>query len=245
MAWASVRFALAVVVLLYLPGRWLLGRASRGLRPLDALTLSLLLGIASSSLAYWAAAACGWRGLFLAWPLGGVAAALWRLKSDPPERWRGWRPRPGHWLLGLTVATGIGLLALLPLYYRNLLPQPGGGLSYYALPDLVFHVSLANEITRSVPPQIPFLPGRPLGYHYGMDLLAALFSDWARLSLADASVRFVPTLLLAMAMLAAFVFSRAWLGSERAAALATALIYFGEDLSFVPGALLGGAGSWA
>jgi hypothetical protein len=214
MAWASVRFALAVAVLLYLPGRWLLGRASRGLRPLDALTLSLLLGIASSSIAYWAAAASGWRGLFLAWPLGGGAAALWRLKSDPPERWRGWRPRPGHWLLGLTIATGIGLLALLPLYYRNLLPQPGGGLSYYALPDLVFHVSLANEITRSVPPQIPFLPGRPLGYHYGMDLLAALFSDWARLSLADASVRFVPTLLLALAMLAAFVFCRAWLSAR-------------------------------
>ena len=244
LAWASMRFALALVVLLYLPGRWLLGRAPGRLRPLDSLALSLLLGIASSSIAYWAAAASGWRGLFLAWPLGASAAALWRLRAGPPLEWRSFRPRPGPWLLALTVATGMGVLALLPLYYRNLLPQRDGGLSYYPLPDLVFHVSIANEITRAVPPQVPFLPGQPLAYHYGMDLLAALFSDWAGLSLADASVRFVPTLLLAVAMLAAFVFCRAWLQSDGAAALATALVFLGEDLSFVPGALLGSAGSW-
>ena len=72
-----------------------------------------------------------------------------------------------------------------------------------------------------------------------MDLFTALFQGVGGLSIPDLCVRFVPAFLVTSTVLAAFCLNRAWLGAPWAALLASALMLFGEDFSFVPGILLG------
>ena len=131
-----------------------------------------------------------------------------------------------------------------PLYFRNLARAPDGGSSFYALADVVLHVSLASELTHTVPPQIPFLPGAPASYHYGMDLLAASFTPFG-LEPRDLVVRYVPLLLASFVVLAVFCGARAILGSAPGGALVAFLVMFGEDISFVPGLLLRSPELWA
>ena len=102
-----------------------------------------------------------------------------------------------------------------------------------------FHIAIANELTHTIPPQAPMFSGHPLTYHYGMDLAAAMFANATGLNTRDLTLRFVPTLFLALSMLSVFCFSRTWLGSGYFAVLAVFLVFFGEDFSFIPGLLLG------
>lgn len=137
-------------------------------------------------------------------------------------------------------------LTVLPMYYRNLDLLPQGGMTFLRKPnDAVFHLSISNELTHSIAPQAPFLAGRPLGYHFGMDLLPAMFSRLAEVSVLDSTVRFFPTLLLAMTVLAVFSFSRLWLGSGTWAALCAFLVVLGEDFSFLPGLVTGSDEVWS
>src|SRR5262249_39582916 len=124
------------------------------------------------------------------------------------------------------------------------------GMSFCHWADVPFHLSIANELTHAVPPQVPFAAGQELSYHYAMDLLAALLNRGAGLSVMDLTVRFLPTFFLTLAALSIFCFSRAWLGSGRGAALTTFLILLAEDFSFVPRLLVGrpaggGIGCWS
>ena len=66
-----------------------------------------------------------------------------------------------------------------------------------------------------------------------------MFAKATGLSTVDLTVRFVPTLLLALSMLSVFCFSRSWLASGYFGAFVVFLVFFGEDLSFIPGLLLG------
>jgi hypothetical protein len=164
----------------------------------------------------------------------------------------GWRLElaDSHLLLAAVILLSWLPLTFLPQYYPNLAPLPDGGLSFCLWSDVPFHLSLANELTHTVPPQVPFAAGRGLSYHYGMDLLAALLNRGAGLSVIDLTVRFLPTFFLTLAALAIFCFSRAWLRSGRGAALTTFLVLFAEDFSFVPGLLVGhpaggGLGCWS
>src|SRR5262249_40386654 len=126
-----------------------------------------------------------------------------------------------------------------PIYYRNLARLPGGEMSYNALPDVPFHLSIVHALTLSIPPEVPFLPGHTLHYHYGMDLLSALLAQGAGVDSLDLASRFVPTFLFGLLVLSAFCFARCWLASQPAAWLATLLVIFGEDLSWLPGLLRG------
>lgn len=240
--WAFPRFVVGAVVLLYLPGRGLMGPLRQRLDRFEAATLAWVLGMVATSAVFAALAASGLRHLMPLWPavfLATFARSAWHSRAKPrAER------QAVPYLAGVPVLAAWVVLALAPLYYRNLAPQQDGGLTYYPLPDLLFHLSIANELTHTFPPQAPFLPGRLLDYHYGQDLLVALFSTETGTSVPDLTVRFVPTLLFAMAGLAAFAFARSWLGSLRGGALAALLVFFGEDLSFVLGWLSGDQGSW-
>ena len=46
----------------------------------------------------------------------------------------------------------------------------------YPVPDVLFHIAIANELTHTIPPQAPHFSGHPLSYHYGMDLAVAMFA---------------------------------------------------------------------
>ena len=115
----------------------------------------------------------------------------------------------------------------------------------YPVPDLLFHIAIANELTHTVPPQAPVFSGHPLSYHYGMDLAVAMFARATGLNIRDLTVRFVPTLFVGLSMLSVFCFSRNWLRSGYFAALVVFLVFFGADFSFIPGLLLGEKGDWS
>jgi hypothetical protein len=131
-----------------------------------------------------------------------------------------------------------------PLYFRNLARLPGDRLAFYPLADVVASVSIASELTHTVPPQNPYLPGRPLSYHYGMHLTAALFACFG-LPVADLAVRYLPASFMTLTVLACYCLARRWLGSGALAALVALLVVLGEDFSFVPGLLLGSTEPWA
>jgi len=151
-----------------------------------------------------------------------------------------------HLFLVLVLVACLVPLFALPMYYRNLALLPEGRMSFLRKPnDVVFHLSISQELMHSIPPQAPFLAGRPLGYHCGMDLLVAMLARTAGLSVLDLTVRFVPTLLLLMTVMAVFCFSRIWLASGSWAALCTFLVMLGEEFSFVPGLLLGSDEVWS
>ena len=246
-AWAFPRFVFSVVLVIYLPGKLLVDSSKTRLTPLEDLTLSLFVGMTASSLLYWIAAFCQLSKLFLLWPLAALVVWLCR-------RRKGWRTvlhtRTGvdltHLLLLGVLALQVIPLCALPMYYRNVDWLPEEGMSFLARPrDAIFHLSIANELRHSIPPQVPYLAGQPLGYHYGMDLLTAMLGELGGVSTLDLTARFTPTLLLVMTALAVFCFSRAWLGSGYGAVLCAFLVVLGEDLSFIPGLMSGSAEVWS
>jgi hypothetical protein len=240
-------FVLLAFFLIYLPGKLVLDAARVHLDPLEELSLALVLGMMASSLLYYLCALLGIEVVFFVWPTLSALVGGYRGRNTWRRRWRG-RVTVGapHLFLVLVLVACLLPLLALPMYYRNLALLPQDSMSFLRKPnDAIFHLSIAQELTHSIPPQAPFLAGRPLGYHYGMDLLVAMFARTAGLSVLDLTARFVPTLLLVMAVLAVFTFCRRWLGSGSWAALCTFLVMLGEEFSFVPGVLLGSDEVWS
>jgi hypothetical protein len=246
-AWSFPLFVVAVVMLIYFPGKLLLDIVKLRLKPLEDLILSLVLGMTVTILLYWIFALLGLRHLFALWPLAAAIVYFYRRRKRWREIWRSHLSFDvSHVLLLGVIILSLIPLATLPMYYHNLALLPQGDMTFLHKPrDVIFHLSIANELTHSIPPQVPFLSGRPLGYHYAMDLLVALFGNSAWLSVLDLTVRFVPTFFLIITVLAVFCFGRVWLHSPYGAVLAAFLVIFGEDFSFIPGLLLGSREIWS
>jgi len=220
-------FVIAVLLLAYLPGKLLLIALNRTLSPLEDVTLACFLGLILSSSAYWLIAYVHQARFFLVWPLGTTAVFVclygtkirtpWRHSTNqaflPSKSAAVMCDRSGIALAGV-VAIGIIVLAYLPFYYTNLTPRSDGTMRVHPVPDVLLHIALANELTHTIPPQAPHVSGHLLSYHYGMDVAVAMFAKATGLNTVDLSVRFVPTLFLALVMLSIFCFSRIWLGSQ-------------------------------
>ena len=101
--------------------------------------------------------------------------------------------------------------------------------------DGLLHISVANELTHSSPPQVPFLAGKPLNYHYGIDVLTAVFDRFAGVASKEICLRYLPALYLALLVVSVFCFTRRWLGSFPAGVVGAFLVVLGEDFSFIPG----------
>ncbi len=254
-AWSFPRFLLALLFLVYLPGRFVIQTAGMRLAPVEQLTLALVLGMTVGSVVYWLAGILRVPGLFLLWPAGTSIVFLYRSRSDWSNLWRSnWFQRNDRstldgshlWLTAL-ILLAWGLLAIVPFYYQDLSLLREGGMSIghsAAFPDVFLHLSLANELSHTVPPQVPFIAGKQLSYHVGVDVLAAMFMTGGGLSALDLTVRFLPTFHIAVAILGIFCFCRAWLGSGNLAVATTFLVVFGEDFSWLF-AWTGNAGCWS
>jgi hypothetical protein len=245
-AWSFPQFLLALPLLVYFPGKCLLDRTNLKLSRLEHLTVSLVLGMMVSSLVYWLAGFLAVPYLFFCWPV----VALVLCFSRGGKSWPGVADcrvvvAGQHGLLFAVIGLAWVALAVAPLYYRNMTPTPEGGMTVCPIGDVAFHLSTAEELTHTIPPQSPFLSGKQLSYHYGMDLFTAMLSKWARLSVLDLTLRFVPTFLVTVALLAVFCFARAWVGSSGAAVLTAFLVMFGEDFSFVPGLWCNSTACWS
>ncbi len=251
-------FFVAVVLLAYVPGKLLLLSLKRRLSPLEDVTLACFLGLIVSGLAYWLITFTRLERFYLIWPLTTAAVFLCRYGSKIKSPWRQptlpARPyqvstdksRDGSGVaLAAVVALGVVVLAFLPLYYTNLTRRADGTMRVRPVPDVFLHIAIANELTHTVPPQSPVFSGAPLTYHYGMDVVSAMFANATRLDTRDLMLRFVSTLFLALSMLSVFCFSRSWLGSGYFGALVVFLVFFGEDFSFIPGLLRGEKADWS
>jgi hypothetical protein len=251
-------FFIAVILLAYMPGKLLLLLLKRTLSPLEDVTLACVLGLLVSGLAYWLIAFAHQARLYVLWPLATAAVFIWlhrgkwkpvlgrSAKIEPCDEETVGRSRD-RFSLALTgvAALGVIILALLPQYYTNLTRRPDGTMRVRPIPDVFLHIAVANELTHTVPPQSPVFSGRPLNYHYGMDLAVAMFANATGLNTRDLTLRFVPTLFLALSMLSVFCFSRSWLGSGYFGTLVVFLVFFGEDFAFFPGLLLSEKADWS
>jgi hypothetical protein len=237
---AIARLAATVVVLYWLPGRVLV--ASLGLRaaPLESAVVSTLAGIAASCIVFWVGSALGWPGVLWVWPLCAAAfgLALYRRGRLTLPR-ADVTLRPEHALLALLVVVAVVPLAFLAYYWPNLAPGDDGSMSFVRVRDAVFHLSMAQELGNSIPPETPGFSSEPLAYHYGMALVAAALSRFAGLGVPDVTLRFEPALFLALTVVAGFTVARRWLGHGLAALLVAALVVFAEDLAYVPALLIG------
>jgi hypothetical protein len=250
-------FFIAVILLAYVPGKLVLLLLKRTLSPLEDVTLACVLGLLVSGLAYWLIAFTHQARLYILWPIATTSVFIWfhsggksrlrqsaklaRLDEESPSRSC---DRSSLALVGV-VALGVAVLALLPQHYTNLTRRPDGTMRVRPIPDVFLHIAIANELTHTVPPQSPVFSGYPLTYHYGMDLAVAMFANATGLNTRDLTLRFVPTLFLALSMLSVFCFSRGWLGSGYFAVLVVFLVFFGEDFAFIPGLLQGEKGDWS
>jgi hypothetical protein len=251
-------FFIAVVLLAYMPGKLLLVLLRRTLTPLEDVTLACFLGLIVSGLVYWLITFAHQSRLYFIWPLATAAVFIWlqgrttrsllrrSANVDVSKQQSAKRAYDRSVLVfaGI-VALGVIALAFLPIYYTNLTSRADGTMHVYPVPDVLFHIAVANELTHTIPPQAPHFAGHPLSYHYAMDLSTAMFANATGLNTRDLTVRFVPTLFLALSMLSVFCFSRNWLGSGYFSALVVFLVFFGEDLSFIPGLLLGEDVDWS
>ena len=73
-------------------------------------------------------------------------------------------------------------------------------------------VADADDRAIELDPRVALRPERfgALAYHYGMDLVVAMFATATGLNTPDLALRFVPTLFLVLSMLSVFCFSRSW-----------------------------------
>lgn len=237
-AWSFPLFLLSLVLLVYLPGKAIIDLLPVRMGSLEDLSLSLAVGMAAATLLYIASSLLGGPYLLHLWVIAAVVSFFCRRLK------RGW-----HLTFttaeskAATIVGGIVLLALIrpiasPLFYRSFALLPEGAMTFAILKDTAFQLALTNELVHGVgSPQVPFLAGLPLRYHYGMNLLGALFCQFSGLSTLDLVVRFLPVFFLFQTTLAMFCLSRAWLQSTAWAGFTTLLMVFGEDFSSLPAAI--------
>lgn len=240
-------FLVLVAAFVWLPGTVALDLGRIHVRVLEDLALALVLGVAATTGVYWLAASLGVRDLFPLWPIACAfwAGVHWRRQALRLAGLRAAVRSAATFAPLVLVAASLVPYTFLPLFFSNLKASADGSLTFYPLPDLVLHASLAQEVTHTIPPAWPFLPGYSVSYHYAMDLLPAIFGVGG-VAPADACVRFVPVLLTTMTVLSLCAWGRDWLGSTGAGALAALLAVAGEDFSWIPGVLLGqGSVPWA
>src|SRR3954447_21562091 len=224
-------FALAVA----LPGTLLLRAAWRSTGNwAEDLGLGSVVG-ATWQLIGWAIfTAFGWQHWLIIWPalvLIGFAIAgrrHWRI-TEP-------QPLPIAWTWGLAVSAAV-MLGAITIGVMAYHPMPPNGEAYY--PDLLYHLSMVNELTRTVPPEIPQVVGERLEYHWFANAHMAAAVDTTRLTPMVVLFRLwvLPWLvvsLLVCATLARIVSRTWWTGVLAALALAAPQLFLLVDTSVNP-----------
>jgi hypothetical protein len=161
---AIVRYAAYFVVCVALPGVLLMRALWRSTGNwAEDVGLGTAVGVAYQ-LAGWALFTwLGWQRALVVWPA--LVLLCFALVPTLRRHWRIARPEPLPmvWSWGLAACTTLLLLATTLGVMADHAPPPDG-ISYY--PDLLYHLSMASELLRSVPPQLPQVAGEALDYHW-------------------------------------------------------------------------------
>ena len=137
-------FAIAVILLAYVPGKLLLMALKRALTPLEDVTLACVLGLVVSGVVYWLMTFAQQGRFYLVWPLTAAGVYVWLHSSkrrsllrnsttiEPPHEESAKRSCDRSVLvLAGVLAIGIMALAFLPIYYTNF--TSAGGWQYARL----------------------------------------------------------------------------------------------------------------
>ncbi|MET7276597.1 hypothetical protein ABZS29_00095 [Kribbella sp. NPDC005582] len=229
----AVRYGAYFTLAIALPGTLLLRAVWRSLGNwAEDLGLGAIVGAAWMLVGWALFTAAGWQSWLAVWPLLTLAAfALPRLRSY----WRIAQPEPLplQWTWGLAIASALMLAATI----RGVMAyhvMPPDGTSYYQ--DLLYHLSMVNELTRAVPPELPQVVGERLEYHWFANADMAAAVDITRLSPIVVLFRLwlLPWLVVALLVCAtlARTVSRTWrTGVLTAAALTAPQLYLLVDTS--------------
>jgi len=146
-----------------LPGL-LVARATVGTRGnwSEDLALGAVTGLGLELLCFVLWAILGRQQQLWLWPVVVVAIFLavprlrrhWRISSP--------QPLPRLWSWGVATAIAACIFIVRPFAFASPLPPAGG---FYDK-DVVWHLSIVEELTRSFPPQVPQMAGDLLRYHF-------------------------------------------------------------------------------
>lgn len=224
----SLKFVLGLLVVAFIPGRAICWLARLEASRLEMLNLAMVVGLVVSTVIYKLARMLDFFPLFAAWLLLAAGVFIWKISKNPPKK--------GDFTFRITphgkIFAGIILLLLVSLSvdnYRNGLEQADGSVvvntHYY---DGFIRNAVVRELSHTVPPQMSFASGFPIGYHYGMDLFLAQFYRHLDLGVLDLIHRFSLTWFFFLFISSMFVFVRELSSSEEAALLAAFLAVFGS-----------------
>ena len=242
---AFPRFVVSAIVLYWLPGGLVLRALGLRAAPAEWVALAFLTGAILTGVVDLLLTFAGAPGLLAGWAVAVVGVWVVLLATGQ-ARLRAPRLAPllEHVLLLGVIAASFVPLAFFDLYWRNLVAEDDGSVTFFRIPDAVFHLAIGQELAHDVPPGIPWLSGVALPYHYGMDLVAVVAARLGDLPLADVTLRFLPMCFLAVAATASYAFARAWARNGLVAVVVAALVLFGEDFSWIPGLFRDAQGPW-
>ncbi|WP_067495086.1 hypothetical protein [Actinoplanes sp. TFC3] len=192
-------------------------RGSRGNLPED-LGLGTATGLFVQLVGWALAAATGLQQVLWCWPL----LVLVAFASVPPLR-RHWRiaepqPLPVRW--SWMIAWGLLVIVAWGAVSWSAVPLPPADTAYYQ--DFMYHLSLVQEMTRSMPFQVPQLAGDTLRYHYLSDADMAAASMITRIPESTVLLRLWNVPIAAAALMVIAVLGREVSGKWWAGPLAGA-----------------------
>ena len=171
-------YAAYLVLGVCLPGV-LIWRLAWGQRPrpfATDLVIGLVVGLACELAAYLIARVLGVPRLTMVWAAGVIVVALALPRARGLWRARGHTPMPPLWSWGTAAVVGFMVLWLARFAWWDL-PVGAGDLAF-TYSDEQFSLALIGEMRHHVPPQMPWVSGEPLHYHwYAFAHIAA--SSWS------------------------------------------------------------------
>ncbi|MBN2245552.1 MAG: hypothetical protein JW755_06875 [Candidatus Aminicenantes bacterium] len=226
--WAFIKFLFGLVLLVYFPGKMLVDLAGLKLLRLETASLSLVLGMVTTTAVNKFSRWFSLEVIFFIWILSALVFFIGKLIKNPPKKKN---------LYFHITPSGIGVVLILILVfavliadnYRNVIPGNDGSITvnlhYY---DGFYRNAISRELSHTVPPMVPAVGDLPLSYHHGMDLFVSLFYRYFDIDVFDLNHRFVITFFFVLLVFIFFIFIRELTASEKASLLGTFLIVFGS-----------------
>lgn len=238
---ALLAFLLFLFLILFIPGRCIMGLAGVQSRRLETLACSLVIGMLGSTTVFWCLSLLQQSWWFFFW-LGG-ALLVWLLQMAKRgafispcamPRTIGWPTQAvlGLYLLMITIFFSLGL-------FDTFTSHPHGGFTVSLYPDDgLFHAAIVHELKNGIPPQNPLIAGSLLNYSYFMDVLVLMVHKGTGIPVTDLLYRLFPLFWFGLLILSIFTCSRHVSGSEWTAVLCVFLVLFGGGVfNILPGLL--------
>ncbi len=243
-----------LLLIVYLPGRFIVAVSSLDGKKGESLLLSLLAGMVSITSMYWIFSAIGQRQWFLIVVALGAAAGLAVTIKSLMSRDHTWEDisifsfSSWYWPGFFVVYLAVILVLHLSGYFNAIGIGHDGSASIANFPDDgLFHAGIVHELLRNIPPGSILVSGYGLNYSYFMDLFAALFHSLLGLEIMSLLYVLLPLFFFGLLILSIYVTVSALSGSSLSALLCTFLVILGGGMfNFIPGLVFLGwdGGRW-